>query len=140
MTMMCSFKTNNAIVHNDQNDAFSEALIDVYIVEVSNSKGRIYSQPYNSYQLKQYRISSQPLFCLFILVYFFILLKAISESALEKLRQETKEKELERKVEAFKREQIKEKMKHVRLIGTIFVELLTLCVPIAKDTKFFEQE
>jgi hypothetical protein len=34
---------NNVIVCNDQNHAFSEALIDVYILEVYNPKGCIYS-------------------------------------------------------------------------------------------------
>jgi len=54
--------------------------------------------------LKQYKKISQPLFSLFILVYFFILSKAMSENALKKLQQEPREKKLERKVEAFKRE------------------------------------
>jgi hypothetical protein len=37
---------------------------------------------------------------LFVLVYFFLLLEAMNESALDKLRRKTREKELERKVEA----------------------------------------
>ncbi len=77
---------NNVIVRNDQNDTFSEALIDVYILEVSNPKGHVYSKPQGCYQLKQYKELPQPLFCLFVLVYFFILLKAISESTLKKLK------------------------------------------------------
>ncbi len=46
---------NDAIVYNDQNDAFSEALINVYILEVYNRKDRVYSQPHNCYWLKQYK-------------------------------------------------------------------------------------
>ncbi len=34
---------NNIIFHNDQNDTFIKALIDVYILEVYNSKNNIYS-------------------------------------------------------------------------------------------------
>jgi hypothetical protein len=36
---------NNAIVHNDQNDAFSQAFINIYILEVCNPEGHVYSQP-----------------------------------------------------------------------------------------------
>jgi hypothetical protein len=36
---------NNAIVSNDQNDMFNKALIDIYILGVSNPKGCIHSQP-----------------------------------------------------------------------------------------------
>ncbi len=36
---------NNAIVHKDQNDAFIEAFINVYILELCNPKGHVYSQP-----------------------------------------------------------------------------------------------
>jgi hypothetical protein len=39
-------------------------------------------------------------------VYFFILSKATSESILKKLKWEAREKELERKVEAFRRGQV----------------------------------
>jgi hypothetical protein len=46
----------------------------------------------------------QFLFCLFIFVYFFILIEATSESILKKLKQEAREGELERKVKAFIRE------------------------------------
>jgi hypothetical protein len=38
-----------------KNDAFSEALIDVYILEIYNPKGHIYSQPHGCYELKQYK-------------------------------------------------------------------------------------
>jgi hypothetical protein len=34
---------NHVLIHNDQNNAFSEKLIDVYILEVYNTKGHIYS-------------------------------------------------------------------------------------------------
>jgi hypothetical protein len=34
---------NNATIYNDQNDTFNETLIDIYILEVSNLKGCIYS-------------------------------------------------------------------------------------------------
>jgi hypothetical protein len=40
---------NNVIIHNDQNDVFSETLINVYILEVYNPKGCIYSQPHGHY-------------------------------------------------------------------------------------------
>ncbi len=53
----------------------------------------------------------------------------MSESTLKNLRQEARKRELERKVEAFKREQIeRERVEQVQLIGTIYVEPLTsLC-------------
>ncbi len=40
---------NNVNVHNDQDDAYSETLIDVYILEVYNPKGHVYSQPHGCY-------------------------------------------------------------------------------------------
>ncbi len=81
------------------------------------------------------------LFCLLVLVYFFILLDTMSESALEKLKRKERERELESKVEAFRREQVKkERMEHVKLTWTIYEEPLALCAPVAKETKFFEQE
>jgi hypothetical protein len=47
----------------------------------------------------------------------------MSESALKRLRQEIKEKEVERKVETFRKEQIeKKKVKHVQKTGAIYVE------------------
>jgi hypothetical protein len=54
--------------------------------------------------LKQYKEPPQPLFYLLVLIYFFILLEVTSESTLEKLKQEARDRELERKVEAFRRE------------------------------------
>jgi hypothetical protein len=40
---------NNAIICNDQNDAFSEALIDIYNLQVSNPKGHVNSWPLGQY-------------------------------------------------------------------------------------------
>ncbi len=36
---------NNVVVCNDKNETFSKTIVDVYILEVYNSKGHIYSQP-----------------------------------------------------------------------------------------------
>jgi hypothetical protein len=46
---------SNVTIHNDQNDTFSEALIDVYILEVYNPKGHVNSQLEGRYKLKQYK-------------------------------------------------------------------------------------
>jgi hypothetical protein len=52
-----------------------------------------------------------------------------------------KEKEVDEKAEAFRREQIEKKsVKHVQLTKAIYVEPLASCAPIAKETKVFEQE
>jgi hypothetical protein len=40
---------NNVIVRNDWNNAFNEAFIDIYILEVYNPKDHIYSQPHGCY-------------------------------------------------------------------------------------------
>jgi hypothetical protein len=49
----------------------------------------------------------------------------MSESTLDRLRQEVKKKELERKAKAFRREQIeKERMEQVRLTRVIYVDPL----------------
>ncbi len=65
----------------------------------------------------------------------------MSESALKRLRQEVKEKEVERKVEAFRREQIeKGRAKEVWLTGAIYVELFISCALIAKEIRIFEQD
>jgi hypothetical protein len=85
---------NNVTIRNDQNGTFNEALIDVYILKVYNPKGHIYSQPQGRYQLKQYKEPQQPLLWFFVLIYFFILSEAMNESALKKLKQETREIEL----------------------------------------------
>jgi hypothetical protein len=58
----------------------------------------------------------------------------MSERTLKKLRQEVREKEVEKKVEAFSKEHIeKKKAEHVQLIGTIYVKLLTSCTPTTKE-------
>jgi hypothetical protein len=63
----------------------------------------------------------------------------MNESALERIRRETREKEVEKTVKAFRREQIeKKKTKNVRLIGMIYVEPLVSCTFIVEETKDFE--
>jgi len=80
-------------------------------------------------------------FFFFVFAYFFILVKAMSESTLKNLRQEARKSELERKVEAFKREQIeRERVEQVQLIRTIYVEPLTSHAPTTKEIRIFEQE
>jgi hypothetical protein len=55
----------------------------------------------------------------------------MSESALKKLIWEAREKEVERKVEAFRRQQTeKERVEQVRLTGVIYVELFASHAPI----------
>jgi hypothetical protein len=54
--------------------------------------------------LEKYKESSHPLSYLFVLVCFFVLLEAINESALDKLKREVKDKHLDRKVEIIRRE------------------------------------
>jgi hypothetical protein len=36
---------NNVVVNNDPNNVFGKALIDVYLLEVSNLEGCVHSQP-----------------------------------------------------------------------------------------------
>ncbi len=50
--------------------------------------------------MKHYKELLRFSLCLFIFILFFILVGAMSESALERLRKEAREKEVERKVEA----------------------------------------
>lgn len=65
----------------------------------------------------------------------------MNESTLEKLKQEAWKKEVERKIEAFRRERIEiERAEHVQLVGTIYVELIVSHTPTTKETKVFEQE
>ncbi len=59
--------------------------------------------------MKQYKESSHFSFCFFIFIFFFILAGAMKESVLERLRKEVRGKEVERKVEVFKKEQIEKK-------------------------------
>jgi hypothetical protein len=64
----------------------------------------------------------------------------MSESALKRLRRKTKEKEVEKKTKALRREQIeKEKMEHVQLIRVIYVDSFDSCTP-TKKKKTFEQK
>ncbi len=71
--------------------------------------------------MKQYKEPLRISFCFFIFIFFFILVGAMSESALNRLR-EVKEKEVEREVEIFRKEHIeKKKTEHVQLIGAIYV-------------------
>lgn len=53
--MMCILRSIMQLFAMIKNDAFSEALIDVYILEIYNPKGHIYSQPHGCYELKQYK-------------------------------------------------------------------------------------
>ncbi len=65
----------------------------------------------------------------------------MSESALDMLRREAREKEFEKKVEASRKEQIeKERAKWVHLTRTICIEPLASCEPIIEDIRIFEQE
>jgi hypothetical protein len=54
----------------------------------------------------------------------------MSESGLEMLRREARWKEVKRKNEAFRKE-------HVRLIGAIYLELLTSRAPTIEEINFF---
>jgi hypothetical protein len=128
-------------VNNDPNDVFGKALIDVYLLGVFNCKSCVHSQPQSLFYMNQYKELSHSSFCLFFFIFFFILIGAMSESALERLRTKVRKKDVERKVETFRREQIEKKIvEHVRLIGAIYVELLTSCTPTVEEIKFFEQK
>ncbi len=64
----------------------------------------------------------------------------MSESALERLRWKTREKEVERKGEAFRMEQIeKERTKHVWLTGMIYVEPVASHAPTTKELKILNK-
>ncbi len=116
---------NNATVNNDPNDMFGKAVIDVYLLGVSNLKGHAHSQPHSHFYMKRYKESSHSSFCFFVLIFFFILIGDMSESVLERLRQEARDKEVEIKVEVFRREQIVwERKEHVWLTKAIYVEPL----------------
>ncbi len=71
--------------------------------------------------------------CLFVLIYFLALLEATSENALDMFKREARERELERRVEATRREQ-------VHMIGDIYIEPLTSCEPTVDEVRIFEQE
>ncbi len=96
---------NDVVGYNDRNDMFRKALIDVYLLGVSNPKGCVHSQPQIHFYLKQHKELLCFSFYLFIFTYF-ILIRAMSESVLKRLRRDAREKEVERKAKAFRREQI----------------------------------
>ncbi len=65
----------------------------------------------------------------------------MSESALEKLKWEAKEKELEKKTEVFRQEQVeRESVEHVKLIGAIYVEPLASHAPTIDKTNFWARK
>jgi hypothetical protein len=64
---------NNVAVNNGRNEVFGKALIDVYLLGVSNPKGRVHSHPHNHFYMKQYKELSHSSFCLFVFIFFFML-------------------------------------------------------------------
>lgn len=59
----------------------------------------------------------------------------MNESVLEKLKQEARERKLERKAKAFRRKQIERgKMEEIILIRVIYVEPLASRAPIVEET------
>ncbi len=65
----------------------------------------------------------------------------MNESVVKKLIQEAREKEVERKTKAFKKEQIeREKAKQVWLTRAIYVKLLASRTPIIEEIRNFEPE
>ncbi len=65
----------------------------------------------------------------------------MNESALERLKQEVREKEIEKKTEVFRKEHIeKKRTEQVRLTREIYVEPLASCTPTTKEIKVFEQK
>jgi hypothetical protein len=91
---------------NDPNDVFGKAFIEIYLFGVSNPKGYVHSQPQSHFYMKKLSRSS---FCFFVFIFFFIFVRAMSESALKRLRQEAREKEVEKKVQVSRSEQIQKK-------------------------------
>jgi hypothetical protein len=81
---------NNVTMNNDPNDVYGKALIDVYLLGVFNPKGCVHSQPHSHFYMKQYKELLHSSFCLFVFIFFFILTRAMSESALERPRQEAR--------------------------------------------------
>jgi hypothetical protein len=62
---------NNVAMSNDRNDVFGKALIDAYLLGVSNPKGYVHSQPQSHFCMKQYK---EPLcfsFYFFVFIFFF---------------------------------------------------------------------
>ncbi len=97
-------KDNDVTGIYDRNNTFRKALIDVYLLEVYSPKGCVHFQSQRHFYSKQYKEPLHFSFYLFIFTYFFILIGAMNESVLERLRQEAREKEVKIKVEAFRRE------------------------------------
>ncbi len=131
---------NDVIGSYNRNKMFRNTLIDIYFLGVFNPKGCVHSQPHRHFYLKQYKESPRFSLRLFIFTYFFILIGAMSESVLKRLRQEVKE-EVERKTKAFRKEQIKkERAEQVWLIGAIYVELFASHSPIAEKIQISKQK
>jgi hypothetical protein len=62
----------------------------------------------------------------------------MSESALDKLKSEAKEKELARKAKSIQREQVKrKKTKHVQLMGVLYIEPLAPREPTIENIRVF---
>jgi hypothetical protein len=88
--------------------------------------------------LEKYKESLHPLSYLFVLVYFFILLEAINESTLDKLKREVRDKDLDRKAEVIRRKHVeRERVEHVRLTGTTYVKPLASCEPAKEEVRIF---
>jgi len=62
--------------------------------------------------LEKYKELLHPLSCLFVSVYLFLLIEATSESALDKLKREARDRKLERKVEASMKEKVEKKKRN----------------------------
>ncbi len=84
--------------YNDQNDVFDKGPTDIYTLEVYNLKNHVYSRLQVYYRLESYKIPPHPLSCLFVIVYFFLLLEAMSESTLDKLKKKQEKENLRRKL------------------------------------------
>jgi hypothetical protein len=92
------------MVSNDPNNVFGKAFTNAYLLGVSNLKGYVPSWPHNHFCMKQYKELSRFSFYLFAFIFFFILTRAMSESALERLRRKARKKEVEKKAEVFRKE------------------------------------
>ncbi len=58
---------------------------------------------------------------------------------MDKLKRKARERELEKKVEATRREQVeRERVEQVRLIGTNYIEPLASREPIVEEVRIFE--
>ncbi len=81
----------NVHVRKDENDTHVTITCDVYFLEVYNLERNVYPHAQNHYFLGYKQGLLCPLFCLFILFYFVVLLNAMSESTLDMLRIKAKE-------------------------------------------------